>query len=320
MTRFLSAAVPAILLCLPSMLPAQTTGLFEDLESAPLSTTLAADASVTPVLLEDSAMPIFGRWSGMARAELTYLKPHFKDIVVNPISEGLLELEAAPRYTAGTIRDDGWGFQGRFFDYDADGRSQFIQVQDFVSYEVELNMYSVDFEALKRIEGERWGLQATLGARHASFSRQRILSGINTAIGNPFVFFIDQDTTFQGTGITGSLEATRRLGATPWRIFVNGRGFGLWGTEKDNSAGATFFGGTFTPNGLGQVIDASQIGLETQAGIEWRHDLSFLHGTVVARTAFEYQMWNTSSVDPLGNQSQLDTSLFGTAFSVGFTH
>ena len=316
MTRFLPAATLAIALGWAGALPAQTAGVFHDVE--PLS--LDSATPVTPVLFEDSAMPIFGRWSGMSRAELTYLRPHFKDVVVNPISEGLFELEAAPRYTAGAIRDDGWGFQGRYFNYDADGRNQFIAVQDFISYEIELDMYAVDVEALKLFQGNLWSLQATLGARHASFSRRRILSGVNTAIDNPVVFFVDQDTTFEGTGITGSLELTRRIASTPWRIFVNGRGFGLWGTEKDNSAGAIIFGGNFTPNGLRQVMDATQIGLETQAGIEWRHDLSFLHGSVVARTAFEYQMWNTSSVDPQNNQSQLDTSLFGSAFSVGFTH
>jgi hypothetical protein len=316
MTRFLPAATLAIVFGWAGALPAQTAGVFHDVE--PLS--LDSESPVTPVLFEDSATPIFGRWSGMARAELTYLRPHFKDVVVNPISEGLFELEAAPRYAAGAIRDDGWGFQGRYFNYDADGRNQFIAVQDFVSYEVELDMYSVDVEAMKVLQGNLWSLQATLGARHASFSRRRIVAGINTAINNPVTFFIDQDTTFEGTGITGSLEVTRRIGATPWRIFVNGRGFGLWGTEKDNTAGAIIIGGNFTPNGLRQVMDASQIGLETQAGIEWRHDLSFLHGSVVARTAFEYQMWNTNSVDPQNNQSQLDTSLFGSAFSIGFTH
>jgi len=316
MTRFLPAATLAILLCSAAAAPAQTAGLLAD--EGPMS--LAAATPITPVLFEDSAAPVFGRWSGMARAELTYLRPHFKDVVVNPISEGLFELEAAPRYTAGTIRDDGWGFQGRYFNYDADGRNQFIAVQDFVSYEIELDMYAVDVEAVKLLQGDLWSVQATLGARHASFSRRRILAGINTAINNPVTFFVDQDTTFEGTGITGSLEVARRIGDSPWRLFVNGRGFGLWGTEKDNSAGAVVIGGNFTPSGLRQVMDASMIGLETQAGIEWRHDLSFLHGTVVARTAFEYQMWNTSSVDPQNNQSQLDTSLFGSVFSVGFTH
>jgi hypothetical protein len=69
---------------------------------------------------------------------------------------------------------------------------------------------------------------------------------------------------------------------------------------------------------MADVIDnAKQSIFETQFGLMWSHYLECCHGSVFARTAFEYQHWDTSA-GRIGLASVLDADLYGVAFAVGF--
>lgn len=278
------------------------------------------DTTAAPSFLHETAAEQgASRWSLLSRVEATYLKLEpFNDVATENV---VLDLQPAPRLTLGFLRDDGWGIQSRYWQYATDFDAQLIEPNlALIQVDVGLDLYYVDLEAVRMVQGRRWGLQATFGGRHASIERRVVGVAMLTDAGNVLVGAANQTDGFFGGGLTGSLEFTRSLGDSPWQLFANCRGSALWGRESRHATGANINNGVLVSFSESSDASATQAGLESQLGLQWSHDLHYLHGTLVCRTAVEYQLWNTSPEGVAANNRVPDVELYGVAWSIGFTH
>src|SRR5690606_17016542 len=91
-------------------------------------------------------------------------------------------------------------------------------------------LYTIDVEAVRRLGGDVWKVDATGGVRHASLELASNLTGTGAPgggdiqIGNSAI-----GSSFDGTGLTGALIGRRQLGNSRAHLFTGVRGSVLWG-------------------------------------------------------------------------------------------
>ncbi len=182
----------------------------------------------------------------------------------------------------------------------------------------------------------------TLGGRHTTFNEASGVAGGEFQGVAPYTSASSSSySSFEGTGVTTSLQMTRRIGCSDWRLFAGGRFSWLWGDEfngavtsasaVDGSTNASAVHGAF---GGG---DANMYILEAQLGTQWQRRLTCINADAFFRIALEYQYWNTDSggsseslsyatLAPGGpsaiayaSSRGLETNLFGVAVGTGIT-
>jgi|GEM_PF-2589334 len=277
-------------------------------------------------------------WTWIAAVEATYLRPEFlgDNIVAfeNNVTIDSTDFDhdygAAPRVWIGLENPNGWGARARYWDFTSTAALNDIDFRlptavDGVS---SVNAYTIDVEGTKRLCTPNWILLGGLGVRYAEIRHDEQLTVLDGAtLGH---MAIHRET--HGTGLTGVLEATRPIGNQGFSLYGNVRGSVLWG--KTAALSSSFLREPNTSSiafsSLRDFDETLSI-VETQAGLEWSHDLACCRGLLFARALVEYQIWTTDE-DPFSFQrisndvttttvnATSDTAFYGLAFTIGFAH
>ncbi|WP_437230850.1 hypothetical protein SH661x_002177 [Planctomicrobium sp. SH661] len=179
----------------------------------------------------------------------------------------------------------------------------------------------------------------TFGGRYANWDQSNqvnlaqgaLLSGSNaTAFGQ---------SAFDGTGLTFSLQSTKKLGNSGWSLFGGTRFSWLWGEESGRAlssaaASALVLGSTVADFDSYQNNDAMLYIAEVQLGTQWQRRITCLNSDFFFRIALEYQYWNMDSsqeaiattpgiplttVGAVARSGAMDMGLFGLAVGTGLT-
>lgn len=228
-------------------------------------------------------------------------------------------MQAAPRIWLGYLTENGWGGQVRYWQYDVNSSIVEPQVMQPFSLSNEIQMYTIDFEGLKRFQFDSGALTLTFGGRHASFQSDQQYALVDVfGVGGFTDEIRNTSAQFNGGGLTGSFLYTRPLNFGGWEAFASGRVSALWGKESRRDRRLAAGLGLLTVNSADP--SAEQYTVEAQIGLQWTHSLNCCCGAeLFVRSAFEYQHWDTSAspVNIAGPPSALDADLYGVAVSVG---
>lgn len=269
--------------------------------------------------------PVAAWWATFAGAEATYLAFDMPKLHGFEFNYGM---EAAPRIWVGLQNPNGWGAQVRYWQFDAESQysGPFPGFDDRIIRNTRnAELYTIDAEVFRRWDAGAWNNMLTFGGRQAGF--QESSQGAAVLISGPFKGDLLEGLLvhdFNGGGLTTSFQTAYQLGFSGLQVVWNGRASFLWGQEtRYDDATRYFSGGVF--HALNKYREDSQLTiLETQVGLQWRHPLACCRGVMFARTMFEYQNWNTSSLFHLVNDvgtipfhTYLDANFYGVAFAIG---
>lgn len=222
---------------------------------------------------------------------------------VSRVTDGYNDFTYAPRLTLGRQLTENWGVQTRFF-YLNDEESATDGVLDLANApsfafgrDTQARMYSIDVEAVRRLGGDLWKVDATAGVRHASLDLNSDLSGVGfPAINTLQIGESNVGSSFEGTGLTGALIGRRQIGSSNASLFTSARGSVLFGDSETNAAAyALATNGAITE--VVSDLDANSeattmLVTELSIGIQWDFALRYMPANAFFRTAFEYQNWN----------------------------
>lgn len=250
----------------------------------------------------------------------------------------------APRFWVGAGLDDSpLFFQLQYWELNGSETDTIVAPGPFGGTNFgSLRMNNFDFEggALLCLEGGRTEGKVTFGGRHTTFdtasgfSTMGFLSPTDTASASGSSY-----SAFEGTGLTTSLQLTRRIGDSDWRLFTGGRFSWLWGEDSNGAlTSASVSDGISNASSINGAFgggDATMYIFEFQLGTQWQHRLKCLNADAFFRIAMEYQYWNTDSSSQAltgsfaslpGNSSTVlassrgfETNLFGVAIGTGLT-
>jgi hypothetical protein len=212
----------------------------------------------------------------------------------------------APRMWLGRQFNEKWGVAARFWQLDTyvdklpAATPGTVIGQNFLTMSEigRTKLYTVDLEGIRSFEIGNTKFDATFGGRYASFRADSAMSAFGVFQSGSYAqISLSNFTSFEGPGVTYSLTGRRRLGDSPWHVFMSGRGSNLFG-ESDGYARVA---GTLAvpPNaplvGAATVTrnnyDTSASIFELQVGLECNYPLANLPMNVFIRGAFEYQYW-----------------------------
>ncbi len=218
------------------------------------------------------------------------------------------QLNGSPRLTLGFGGIDGFGIQGRYWDYNGTPVSQGLFIPavppatnfgEFLGGTDTFDAYTVDLEGTKQLSCGLWNLFGTLGVRYAELEHARSESAFGFVNGSTFALAAQQGESFHGTGVTSSLSALRSLKCNPCLAWYGGvRSSALCGRAEARAiTSATFNGSTASGNSVNGAIDfddnETMFITELQAGLQFSRYIRSFNGRSFARAGFEYQFWNT---------------------------
>jgi hypothetical protein len=296
-------------------------------------------------------------WGFVAGVEATYLKPNIRSESTlfadsfETIDSGRLatftDMVGSPRIWLGVETDRGWGFRGRYWEYNARKSKDdltFWELPDIlktVSANSRLHTYAVDAELTRRIDRCDWCALASFGLRNTGLKVNHGFDLFKAELFEEYqLILLGTATTtsmrqLDATGLTGSLEVRRPFGDCGLVFACNLRGSVLWGKDKVLGTSRLFVGDVI-PVMLVQPAEASdnttQYIVESQIGLEWSRRIECLRGCAFAHVMFEYQRWtaNESAANFDLSQSFNDISVSmksiepnidfaGVAVAIGFT-
>ncbi len=229
-------------------------------------------------------------------------------------NSGYQDFTYAPRLFIGRQIGENWSIVTRYWHLDAfdfavpTSPVGTVNLTNFLTIDEtdHVELYNFDIEAMRSSTHGCWKIDGTIGARHSSFFADSTLTtfGVFTP-GNFQMMLLSNQTSFDGTGLTGSLSARRRLGNSCASLFFSGRGSNAWGTAegRGRASGAL----AVSPNpplvGAATVTRNNAEGelaiSELQVGVQWERQLKCIPATAFFRTAFEYQYWRLN-MPPIG--------------------
>ena len=272
-------------------------------------------------------------WSLYSGAEATYLALNAHNLETDSLTHSdylHFGFGYAPRVWLGAQNQRGRGVQLRYWQYQTSAHGEgFVDTvagggaipNAYASQETNtVQLYTIDAEGTLTRQSDDWWIQGTFGARHGQFQFED-LRGAVLAIPPGPSSTISQTRTyhqeFNGTGLTGAIQFSRRLSSPEWELFGSFRGSLMWGTQRNFEHRNDLFGGNFYGNNYLTDYDQTSVSiLETQVGLQWTHPLACCHGEVFVRTAFEYQFWDMVTLGAQVDPSQ-DLNLIGGTFAVG---
>jgi hypothetical protein len=224
---------------------------------------------------------------------------------------GIETMTFAPRVWLG-IDNDGWGLVSRFWYLnDTQYASDNIPFgPDEFEFEGQnrLKLYTIDLEMTRSFRVYDCMLQATFGARYASFQylstlEQDAAFGTTLAVAGAL-----SSRSFDGTGLTFSLNGRHPLWRNSSLHWIwNARGSAIFGNAGYKVAAENQL---LDANGwvvaeLGQRADFNDTLLiaELQTGLQWELSLQTIPATAFFRILCEYQYWGGVNDVELGIQN-----------------
>ncbi len=235
-------------------------------------------------------------------AAVVILEPHFENNIAFTVTDPTVAIagtvernrefdydyDSSQRYWLGIMNDQGFGGRIRywFFDQNSD-RETFVSpaaaitmltpdlpgalpqtpsggnVGDSVSAKAELEMYTLDFEMVQRVQRNLWDFDLGGGLRHAAVGQK--YQAASTTAGTTSVSKVGH--RFDGIGPTVFMELRRPVGGSQLAIVANTRGSLLYGDSKLNARRFTVGGNDF---GSIKTRKKEVRGIaELQVGLEW---------------------------------------------------
>ena len=211
------------------------------------------------------------------------------------------QLNTAPRVWLG-VQGDRWSVVGRFWDYRAG--NTLLGGADTVGFASHSNLraYTMDLEAGRKYCYRDWNGTISLGVRHALLeSDSSIFTTTIPAVDTIVTGFAATDRQFSGTGLTYALSGSRAVRCdSPMSLFWNVRSSILWGTNTAVASAGTsaigLVGGTADIDNAIATSDSDEVFIfETQAGVQWEHELKCMPASAFFKIAGEYQYWDSSA-------------------------
>lgn len=276
-------------------------------EVALLRSQPAAGDSCAPDWCQPCGGPV---WD--AGAELTLLRLYSNSIVLDDILEDELEitpdydLEAGIRAWLGQEYASGLGWRVSGWTFDDHASVDFLGLAELNS---EIDLYTVDFEILRRGRFCGWDLLASGGVRIAGIQREY---SIGT---DDLLLWFNDD--FDGAGLTLALGAEQGLGCSNFSVYADFRGSIVFG-DTDFEIGIGDMGDVIgVIDDLeaihGSVNDRAVLIWQMRLGVEYERTLRV--GTLFGRAGVEAQAWQL----PPAALGLLDDTigLFGPTFALG---
>lgn len=241
-----------------------------------------------------------------AGAELTLLRLYANSIVLDDLFADELEitpdfdLEAGIRAWLGQEYASGLGWRVSGWTFDDHASADIAGLAELSS---EIDLYTVDFELLRRGRFCGWDLLASGGVRIAGIQRE---FGINVGAEDPLAWFNDD---FDGAGLTLAFGAEQGLGCSNLSVYADFRGSIVFG-DTDFEAGIDVLQ---LPTIAGSIDDRTVLIWEMRLGVEYERPLRV--GSLYGRAGVEAQAWQL----PPAALGLLDDTigLFGPTFALG---
>jgi hypothetical protein len=233
------------------------------------------------------------------------------------------QLTASPRLTFGKSHSNGWGIQSSYWDFQAISGNSFagplfnpsvLPDLNIISEQDRTRAYTFDLEATKRFSCGKTDFIGTIGARHGALKRSVSSFVFGESVQNDaYTLSSLSESSFHGTGLTYSMLGIRQTSLQCFSWYGGSRLSHLFG---NNSAIAQTSATLTRPNAsaisTNGAIDSDNDSLfiaQFQTGAMWTKGVNPWGGQLFARSGFEYQYWNSSSL------SAISTSFAGRAGS-----
>ena len=230
-------------------------------------------------------------------------------------------LDIAANVGLGYVSERGWGWRGRWFQYDHGDTTAYIAapgetitgmsslglgrvpVNGTVAASSHLAVNLFDVQATCNIEDAKWSHLAGIGVRYTHLSQdyRATLANVNTVID------LSSAHNLNGWGPSFALETKRRIGESGFAIYGQLNGAIVFGQARERY----FAVNNGTPQGF--VNDSTRvlpIG-ELEAGAEYQRDMG--RAKLFLQAGFVGQIWFNG-----GNASNLDGATFSSASNSNF--
>jgi len=221
-------------------------------------------------------------------------------------ADNLSDQGYAPRVWLGVNVNEYWSIVGRYWRLEDSGADRPVAPPGAVnlanllqlSGTSEVDAFTADLEADATLNNGPWQFTGMVGARHALLdTKSRLTTGGIFTGSNEARLNLSDGSSFEGTGLSGGVVARRRIGCTPFHLYVGGRASKLDGDS--DSFGRAAVDITSPPNNLNNSIairrhdgSASMTIGELQAGVGYDVQLSLIPAYAFFRVGYEYQNWD----------------------------
>ncbi len=265
-----------------------------------------------------------GGFRVFAGAEAVFLNPNFKGdasaVMVNGVetrSRNLSGFYASPRVWAGVhFGDSPYFAQVRYWELEAHEGST-VESLAFASSAMELRTFDFELGRNFFMDDCDRHMAITFGGRYSDYETTDSVAASEfngQTISSAFANSINQ---FDGTGLTMSFLASRRIGCSDWHLFFSTRHSFVFGDvqagafTQASSTSAT--SGAYSINGaINGPSDTTLYTGEFQFGTEWRKELACVPAEAFLRLAIEWQIWDANNNGRAGSASFADVIDNGT--------
>jgi hypothetical protein len=229
------------------------------------------------------------------------------DIVANPGTDFALSTNGdftdwgyAPRLWIGAHLTENWNIEGRFWHL-RDSDTNFpvatnlgAPTDDIFIEHTSVEAYTVDIDAIRTFNRDRWKFAAQLGARHGHFSAENFVSGSANVGPVDFGLASMLGGSFNGTGFSYGGTIKHSIGGSNLSWVTSARGSYMWGKEQIFTLATIDSPSGDVTLGNGTPVDAELAIGELQTGVEWNYALTVIPANAFVRASYELQNWNVS--------------------------
>jgi hypothetical protein len=292
--------------------------------ASPAAATSSAEThALCPAAEGEECCPMTGCWFADVEASLLSLHARTGGRMTLSISDstapgvsaesfnqlgGVNDYGVASRFVVGRQINEKWAVFGRYWNL-TDNSSPYPTVSpgftpsgnNFGTYSSfnTCELYTIDFEIVRRFKVWGWDIDAGAGARHASLDVSSAITAFGVfTTGNFINLTYANGCSFEGSGVLGEITAKRPFGEGPWSMLLGVRGSANYGLSDSfgravgsvaSSPSAPLVGAaTVRRNGAAAEMDI----YEVEVGLQYERKLACLPATAFFRTSFEFQQWN----------------------------